>query len=283
MGQVEIGISGWAYKGWRGSFYPHGLSRKDELYYASRILPTIEINSTFYSLRKPVNFRHWYEVTPRDFIFSIKANRYITHVKKLKNIEIPLANFFTSGILELKEKLGPILWQFPPTLKFDPERFETFLKLLPRSFEAAMKAGKNHRIRHAVEMRNDSFLNPLFVDLLRTYNTALVMADTGGRWPYLEDVTSDFIYIRLHGHTKLYQSGYDDQSLDNWCRRIKTWKEGGEPFDRVTISDDLAAKKPRDVFVYFDNDAKVHAPWDAQKLMQKLNKNKNQRRIHVDI
>lgn len=291
MSEVKIGISGWLYKGWRGTFYPEDLVQKKELQYASRQLPTIEINCSFYSLQRPSSYQHWYDQTPEGFVFAVKANRYITHIKRLRDVEIPMANFFSSGPLALREKLGPMLWQFPPSMSFDPEKFEAFLKLLPRDFESAaqlaqkselsperkyLSVGKNFKLRHAVEVRHDSFLNPWFPELLRKYNVAIVFADTAGRWPYLEDLTSEFIYVRLHGDEELYVSGYDDQSLNFWASRIRLWKEGKEPRDRLTISDAHPLPKPRDVYVYFDNDAKVRAPFDAQSLIRKLGLTKEQ-------
>lgn len=285
MSLIEVGISGWTYEGWRGTFYPPKLSHKKELEFASRQLPTIEINGTFYSLQRPSSYQHWYESTPPDFIFSVKANRYITHVKKLNDVEIPMANFLASGPLCLKEKLGPFLWQFPPGMSFDPDRFETFLKLLPRDTEEAIFLGKknvlpkertflklkeHHRLRHAVEVRNNSFLNPWFVEMLREHNVAIVFADTAGRWPYMEDLTADFIYLRLHGDEELYVSGYDDDSLDFWSERIKAWRTGKEAPDRLTVTDEKAPRIERDIFVYFDNDAKVRAPVDAKNLLARL-------------
>lgn len=285
MGQVEIGISGWTYQGWRGTFYPEDLAHKKELEYASRQLPTIEINGTFYSLQRPSSYENWYKTTPEDFVFAVKVNRFITHVKRLKDVEIPMANFFASGPLALKEKLGPFLWQFPPSMKFDPERFEKFIKLLPKDFKEAVKLGKkaeipedrqylkiekNYRLRHAVEIRHFSFLNPWFVELLRKYNVAIVFADTAGKWPYLEDITADFIYLRLHGDSELYVSGYDGETLEFWKDRIKSWMKGREARDRLTITDDKPEFIERDVYVYFDNDAKVRAPVDAKDLIQRL-------------
>lgn len=285
MSMIEVGISGWTYKGWRGTFYPKKLPHKNELAFASRELPTIEINGTFYALQRPTSYEHWYESTPEHFIFSLKANRFITHIKRLNDIEIPMANFLASGPLRLKEKLGPILWQFPPSMPFDPDKMESFLKLLPKDFKQASRLGKksqlvkertylhvekNFKMRHAVEIRHFSFLNPWFIELLRKYNVAIVFADTAGKWPYLEDVTADFIYLRLHGDSKLYVSGYDDKTLKFWSERIKAWKKGKEPPDRLTISDDIPAPIERDVYVYFDNDAKVRAPIDAKGLISLL-------------
>lgn len=293
MSRIEIGISGWTYDGWRGTFYPQELSHKHELEYASRELPTIEINGTFYALQRPKSYQQWYNLTPAGFIFSVKANRYITHVKKLNDITIPVANFMASGPLALKEKLGPFLWQFPPSMSFDPDKFEAFLKLLPKDFKAAARLGMkanipkerrylevthNYHLRHAVEVRHYSFLNPWFVDLLRKYNVAIVFADTAGKWPYLEDITADFIYIRLHGDTELYVSGYNDEALEFWSKRIKIWKKGLEPKDKLVITDNSVLKIDRDVYVYFDNDAKVRAPVDAKALIRRLRGD-----LHVDL
>lgn len=285
MSNVEVGISGWTYEGWRGTFYPPKLSHKKELEFASRQLPTIEINGTFYALQKPESYQHWYDMTPPDFIFSVKANRYITHVKKLNDPMIPMANFFASGPLALKEKLGPFLWQFPPGMSFDPDKFEHFLSLLPGDFKEAselcelselpeerkfLEVKNNYRMRHAVEVRHYSFLNPLFVELLRKYNVAIVFADTAGKWPYLEDLTADFVYVRLHGDSELYVSGYDDDALDFWSERIKAWRKGSQPKDKLSITDDAVPNIDRDVYVYFDNDAKVRAPVDAKGLISRL-------------
>lgn len=285
MSDVEVGISGWTYDGWRGTFYPPKLSHSKELEFASRELPTIEINGTFYSIQRPSSYEHWYERTPKHFVFSVKANRYITHIKKLNDVEIPMANFFASGPLALRDKLGPFLWQFPPSMTFKPDLFEEFLKLLPKDFSEAkklaqkselakerkyLKVSHNYKMRHAVEVRNISFLDPEFTRLLRKYNVAIVFADTAGRWPYLEDVTSDFIYIRLHGDAELYVSGYDQATLGFWSDRIKLWKQGLEPADRLTITDETPKKRARDVYVYFDNDSKVRAPVDAKSLIHLL-------------
>lgn len=281
MSMVKIGISGWKYEGWRGKFYPSKLPVNQELAFVAQSFSTVEINGTFYSLQRPSSYQTWYHQTPPDFIFSVKANRYITHIKQLHKVEIEIANFIASGVLALQEKLGPILWQFPPSLKFNPELIENFLDLLPRNFQEARKLGKNNtlkrertylkvkknlNIRHAIEVRNDSFLNPWFIELMRTYETALVFADSAGKWPYFEDITSDFIYIRLHGKSELYTSGYDQASLGFWNRRINTWKKGLEPKDRQTLTEYKALKRPRDVFVYFDNDAKTYAPQNAKSL-----------------
>jgi uncharacterized protein YecE (DUF72 family) len=203
-------------------------------------------------------------------------------------VEQPIANFFASGLLHLKQKLGPILWQFPPSFRFDPERFETFLKLLPHDTEAALELARHRAdsmegrdyleidagrpVRHAVEIRNKSFIDAEFVKLLRRYRVALVVADTAGKWPYYEDVTADFMYLRLHGEQELYASGYTDAALDNWAARITTWSQGGQPEDARLIAPDLTPqpRQSRDVYCYFDNDIKVKAPFDARKLLRRL-------------
>ena len=286
VGRVRIGISGWRYAGWRGSFYPKGLRQRDELAYASRHFDTIEINGTHYSLQRPESFARWRDETPEDFVFAVKGSRFITHMKQLRGVETPLANFFASGVLRLEEKLGPFLWQFSPRFRFDAERFDRFLTLLPRDSTAAAALAEHHdhrltgrawtkterrrRLRHAVEIRHPSFLDPTFVRLLRRHNVALVFADAVD-WPYAEDVTADFLYLRLHGSEELYASGYDDAALDRWAARIRYWSQGAQPEDAKLI--DATARprhRARDVQVYFDNDAKVRAPVDAQALRKRL-------------
>lgn len=284
---IYIGISGWRYAPWRGVFYPKGLVQKRELEFASRALPSIELNGSFYALQRPSSYAQWYAQTPDDFVFSIKATRYITHILRLRDIAQPMANFFASGLLLLKEKLGPILWQFPPSFQFDASQFEAFLQLLPHDTEAAAKlaAGRDaamhgrefintdtkRPLRHAVEIRNRSFATGEFIALLRQYKVALVIADTAGKWPDNEDITADFTYLRLHGAEKLYASGYSEKALDNWAARISAWSQGGEPQDKKRVSDHPpAARKTRDVYCYFDNDIKVKAPFDARKLLQRL-------------
>jgi uncharacterized protein YecE (DUF72 family) len=282
-GRLRIGISGWNYKPWRGRFYPKKLPQKQELAYASSILPTIEINGTFYSQQTPDSFARWAAETPEDFVFAVKAPRYLTHMLRLKNVATPLANFFASGLLRLGPKLGPILWQLPPSFRFDPERLAAFFDLLPRDTEAAARLGRRHdrklrgrawlatdrrrRLRHALEIRHDSFRCPEFIALLRRHDIALVCADAV-EWPLLMDVTADFVYCRLHGSKELYASGYGKAALRRWAARTKTWRSGGQPKEaRHVISSAPPRRKPRDVYVYFDNDAKVRAPADARCLM----------------
>jgi uncharacterized protein YecE (DUF72 family) len=268
-------------------FYPRDLPQPRELEYASRELPSIEINGSFYSLQHPQSYERWYRATPPGFVFSVKGGRYITHIRRLREIETPLANFFASGIFNLREKLGPILWQFPPSFRYDRDRIERFLARLPRDTEEALKLARgrdarmkgrsrlaidaNRRLRHAMEIRHDSFLDESFVELLRRYQVALVVADTAGKWPYREDVTSDFVYIRLHGDRKIYYSGYTERALDRWAARIRAWSSGRQPGDAHRISRAPPPKRrSRDVYVYFDNDVKVKAPFDAKALMRKL-------------
>jgi uncharacterized protein YecE (DUF72 family) len=286
MADVRIGISGWRYQPWRGVFYPEGLPQREELAYAARQFNSIEINGSFYSLQRPEFYRRWYEETPQGFVFSVKAARFITHMKKLRDVRAPVANFFASGVLALEEKLGPILWQFPESLGYD-ERFAAFFEMLPHdTFEAAALAkghdarlaGRSYTevtarrpLRHAVEVRSPSCCSAELVELLRKHDIALVIADTAGRWPYLEDVTADFAYIRLHGDKKLYVSGYSKRAISRWAERIRVWKAGKIPEDAVLASDRRpASRKSRDVYAYFDNDVKVYAPFDAIALSREL-------------
>jgi uncharacterized protein YecE (DUF72 family) len=287
-GEVRVGISGWRYGGWRGVFYPEGLPQRRELEWASRQLDTIEINGSFYSLQRPEFYRAWHDETPEEFLFAVKGSRFITHMKKLRDVETPLANFFASGVLRLEEKLGPFLWQFPATFPFDEKRFDDFFTLLPRDTAEATRLARGHderlrgrswtrtranrRLRHAAEIRHPSFACDAFVRLLRRHAIGLVVADTAGRWPLLEDVTADFVYVRLHGDEELYVSGYDDRALERWAERIRAWRRGTEPPDARRAGTTKAARRrrARDVYVYFDNDAKVHAPFDARRLRNLL-------------
>jgi uncharacterized protein YecE (DUF72 family) len=267
-GEIRIGISGWRYEPWRGIFYPPDLEQRRELEFAARAFPTIEINGSFYSLQTPRSYAAWHAATPAGFVFSVKGPRYITHILRLRNVAKPLANFFASGVFELGAKLGPILWQLPPSFRFDAGRLEEFLASLPRDTGAALRLARRRDarmhgrsrlridrerpLRHALEVRHPTFIDPAFVALLRRQHVALVVADTAGKWPYFEDVTADFMYLRLHGDKELYASGYTDRALDEWAARIRRWARGG------------------DVFCYFDNDVKVRAPFDADRLREKL-------------
>jgi uncharacterized protein YecE (DUF72 family) len=288
VARIRIGISGWRYAPWRGVFYPPDLPQRAELEYASRRFSTIEINGSFYSLQRPESYAQWYSQTPDGFVFSLKGSRYITHMRRLHEIEEALANFLASGIFNLREKLGPILWQFPPNFHYRRDRMEGFFRLLPRDTEAARSLARRRSawmkgrvrlaidaprpLRHAVEVRHESFLEPSFVDLLREQRIALVVAETARHWPMPQDVTADFMYLRLHGDQQLYRSGYSDPALTRWARRIRAWHRGSEPADAQRI---FAAGPPasgsRDIYCYFDNtDVKLRAPVDAQSLMRKL-------------
>ncbi len=270
MARVRVGISGWRYPPWRGVFYPKGLAQRRELEYASQRMSSIEINGSFYALQRPSSYRTWAEQTPDDFVLAVKGGRFITHMKRLAGVETALANFFASGVLALGPTMGPVLWQLPPTSGFDAGRLAAFFELLPRTTAAAAELAEHHDdkltddrawtrtdadrpIRHALEVRHDSFRAPEAASLLREHAVALVVADTAGKWPYLEEVTADFVYVRLHGAEELYASGYTDEALDQWAARIAAWRDDG-----------------LDAYVYFDNDIKVHAPYDAMGLIERL-------------
>jgi len=287
MGTIRIGISGWRYPSWRGVFYPRGLVQARELEYAARLLPTIEINGSFYSLQRPASYAAWRDATPPGFVFAVKGNRFLTHMLKLNGIEKPLANVLASGMFALRDKLGPMLWQLPPQLRFDAAKLERFLALLPRDTGQALRLARGHDdklegralleidavrpLRHAVEVRHESFRCPEFIALLRRHNVALVVADTAGKWPDFEDVTADFVYIRLHGEEELYASGYEDDSLERWAGKIRAWSTGGQPGDARLASGEAPERLAgRDVYCYFDNDIRVRAPEDALRLMALL-------------
>ena len=293
IGRIRIGISGWRYKGWRGVFYPPKLPQRRELEFAAESFNTVEINGTFYSLQRPESFRRWAAETPEDFVFAVKGSRFITHMKKLRGVETAFANLLASGVLALGEKFGPMLWQFPPQMRFDAERFAAFFAMLPRSARAAAEMAKqcddrmlsrslleaevDAPLRHAVEIRHESFCTPEFLALLRAHDVGLVVADTV-EWPLLLDVTSSLVYVRLHGSEQLYASGYSEEALAVWARRVVEWARGGtpdaedgeEPNPARRIDAKGAVVRPRDVFVYFDNDAKVRAPFDARSLRRKV-------------
>jgi uncharacterized protein YecE (DUF72 family) len=285
VGRIRVGISGWNYAPWRGVFYPPKLVHAKELAYAAGRFSTIEINGTFYSLQRPTSFARWAAATPDDFVFSIKGSRYITHMLRLRNAEQALANFFASGLLLLGSKLGPILWQFPPNFAFDARLFEDFFQLLPRTTTEVAILGRRHDsrlegrahtetdkdrpLRHAIEIRHDSFITEEFIRLLRRHRIALVCADTVS-WPRLVDATADFVYCRLHGSRELYASGYGPKSLATWADRIAAWAAGNPPSGKRISPFSPTEARPRDVYVYFDNDMKVRAPADALSLERRL-------------
>ena len=284
---MRIGNSGWCYAGGRGKFYPKDLPQRRELEFAASKFNSIEINGSFYSLQLPSSYRRWFSETPDDFMFAVKGARYITHMKRLRDVETALANFFASGVLALRQKLGPILWQLPPSFEFDSERLSAFFEVLPRNAQDASKLAGKHNdklkarayrridisrpLRYAIEIRHRSFMVPEFFEMLRKHNIAFVFADTAKKWPYAEDLTADFIYIRLHGAEKLYVSGYSDNALDWWAKRIEHWRRGKQSRDAILIGKRVIDNRAREVFVYFDNDAKVHAPFDALRLAKRLN------------
>ena len=265
---IRVGTSGWVYPPWRACFYPAGLAHKRELGYLASRLNSVEINGSFYALQRPSSYLNWAQQTPDDFVFAVKGSRFITHMKRLRDVDEPLATFFASGVLALGPKLGPILWQLPPNFAFDSTTIRQFVAKLPRTTTAAalLAAGHSDRIadrawtttdqdrplRHAFEVRNPTFANPDFPELLRDEGIALVTADTAGKFPYFEELTADFVYARLHGDVELYTSGYTDAALDTWAAKFAAW--GAD----------------RDVFVYFDNDVKVRAPYDAIGLLDRL-------------
>ena len=270
MATTRVGISGWRYKGWRGDFYPTGLVQRRELEYAASRLTSIEINGSFYSLQRPSSYAAWRAETPEGFIFAVKGPRYVSHLKRLVDVETPLANFFASGVLALGPRLGPILWQLPEMLRFDAAVLDTFLAQLPRTTTAAASLAKQHDdkvkegrslteaeldapLRYALEFRSATFAAEETYELLRKHGVGCVVADTAGRWPKVEQVTADLMYVRLHGDQELYTSGYTDESLDRWAEKCRSWNAEG-----------------LDVFVYFDNDVKGFAPYDAMRLIERL-------------
>ncbi|WP_127754030.1 DUF72 domain-containing protein [Devosia sp. 1566] len=283
-GEIRIGLSGWTYTPWRGNFYPEGLPQKRELAFAAVHFNALEINGTFYGMQTPKSFEQWRDAVPEGFVFALKGPRYLTHMLKLTNPEPPLANFFASGPLALGERLGPVLWQFPERFAFNPERLEAFFRLLPRDTAQAAELARRHDgrlrapphfgdgvvrpIRHAMEIRHQSFCDPVFIELLRRYEIALVCADTVS-WPLLMDVTADFVYCRLHGSEELYKSGYSPAQLDSWAERVRRWSTG-QATDGNFVTGPTADGVKRDVYLFFDNTDKLMAPGDALGLMARL-------------
>jgi uncharacterized protein YecE (DUF72 family) len=270
VGVTRVGISGWTYPGWRGDFYPKGLPHRRELEYAAQQLTSIEINGSFYSLQRPSSYARWRAEVPDDFVFAVKGGRFITHLKKLRDVESALANFYASGVLNLGSALGPFLWQLPATSTFDAGVLGDFFDLLPRTTTEAARLALRHDDKlsgnrvwsgevaerplfHALEPRNASFGTDEAAALLQEKDVALVVADSAGKWPRFDRATGPIVYVRLHGDTELYTSGYSDRALQSWAERLRRWTEDG-----------------RDAFVYFDNDAKGYAPHDARRLIALL-------------
>jgi uncharacterized protein YecE (DUF72 family) len=270
MSRIRVGISGWRYPAWRGDFYPRGLRQADELAYAAERMDTLEINGSFYSLQRPSSYAAWRAAVPDGFVFAVKGGRFITHMKRLEGAETALANFFASGVLALGPTLGPVLWQLPESLPYDAGRLDRFLGLLPRTTAQAAELAAHHDaklaedraltaaetdqpLRHALEPRHASFDTPQARRLLADHDIAMVVADSAGRWPTMGDGSTDFHYVRLHGDTELYASGYSARALDRWAEQCRAWADRGS-----------------DVFVYFDNDARGHAPHDAVALAARV-------------
>jgi uncharacterized protein YecE (DUF72 family) len=272
---IRVGISGWTYQPWRGTFYPTDLPVRQQLAYVAERMSSIEVNGSFYGLLRPSSYARWTTevepVTGPDFVFAIKGSRFITHMRKLADPTVALANFYASGVLALAQRTGPFLWQLPATSRFDEPRLAAFLEALPRTAGEAAALAAQHdarlsgdralttttvpgmALRHAFEVRHESFRDPAFSALLRRHGVALVLSDNPGTWPVFDEVTAPFAYVRLHGHEQLYASGYDDAALDAWAAKVRGWSDAG-----------------LDVYVYCDNDAKVRAPFDAMSLLARV-------------
>lgn len=259
---IRVGIGGWTYEPWRGTFYPQGLTQARELAHASRNVSSIEINGTFYGTQKPESFRRWAAETPDDFVFSLKAPRFATHRRVLAEAGPSIERFFTSGLGELKSKLGPILWQFPPTKAFDEKDVAAFLKLLPQRLG-------NQALRHAVEVRHESFATPAFVELMREHSAAIVLVDSE-KHPMISDVTAGFVYARLQRTSEDIETGYAADALDAWAERARSWAEGGAPGDLPTLTKAERGKDKRDVYIYMIAGAKARAPAAAMALIERL-------------
>lgn len=262
-GSIHIGVGGWTFEPWRGVFYPAGLRQKDELNYASRQLTCIEINGTYYSLQSRKSWKAWADETPDGFSFTVKGSRFTTNRRVLAEAGPSLDKFFGQGIDELGDKLGPIFWQFANTKKFDPNDFEAFLELLPKTLGA-------RPLRHAVEVRHDSFCTPAFPALLRKHNIACVYADHF-TYPEIADVTADFVYARLQTGSDDVETAYSAADLDFWAKRLTTWARGGEPQGLPRVAPETSAPvMPRDVFAFIIHEGKVRAPAGAMALIQRL-------------
>jgi len=263
--QIRVGVGGWTFEPWRGVFYPDTLKQKDELGYMSRQLRAIEINGTYYSTFKPDSWRKWRDETPDGFVFTVKGSRFTTNRKVLAEAGESLGRFFDQGISELGDKLGPVFWQFANSKKFDPDDFGAFLELLPKSVDGVP-------LRHAVEVRHDSFCTPEFPALLRKHNIANVYADHA-TYPEIADVTADFVYARLQTGSDDIDTAYAPKDLDRWAGRLKTWAAGGEPEDLPKVDPGfLPLAKPRDVFAFIIHEGKVRAPHGAVALQGRVDK-----------
>ena len=270
-GRPLVGMSGWVYPDWRGPFYPKGTTQKNELAYASRHVTSIELNASFYSLQKPASWQKWRDATPDEFLFAVKGPRFITHIRRLDDVHEPLANFFASGILALGSKLSAVLWQLPPSLEFEPYLIERFLEQLPHTTTAAVELASQRGermkdkewlttdaerpLRHAIEVRHPTFENEEFLALLGQYRVAPVLIEPGGKRPSIDLETTDFRYLRMHGDLAIHEGGfYTERDLDELAARVNAWLDRG-----------------LDTYMYFNNDAKAHAPIDAMNLLKRLN------------
>jgi uncharacterized protein YecE (DUF72 family) len=262
MARIRVGIGGWVFPPWRGVFYPPGLAQARELEHASRRVTAIEINGTFYGAQKPESFRRWHDQTPDDFMFSVKAPRFATHRRELAGAGASVERFITGGVLELGGKLGPILWQFPPSTRFDEADFAGFLALLPTQ-------SSGRALRHVVEIRHESFVDARFIALLRRHRVAVALVDSD-KHPLIGDVTADFVYARLRRTVASEPAGYPPAALDAWAERFRCWSAGGEPGDLPRQDTAPAPQQARDCFAYFISGAKEHNPAAAEALLQRL-------------
>jgi uncharacterized protein YecE (DUF72 family) len=265
--RIRIGIGGWTYEPWRGPFYPDGLPQRRELEFASRKLTSIEINGTYYGSQKPETFAKWHDETPDDFVFSLKAPRFATNRRVLAEAEQSIERLFSGGVMELRDKLGPINWQFMPTKKFDPEDFQAFLRLLPKTVEG-------RAIRHVVEVRHDSFRTPEFIAMVRNHGVAIVVAGDAD-YPQIADTTASFVYARIMGTGEAEPAGYADKGLDLWARRVRDWASGKAPDGVETVGgpwEDKAGKDKagRDVFLYVISGFKVRNPAAAMAMIERV-------------
>jgi uncharacterized protein YecE (DUF72 family) len=262
-GTIRAGMGGWTFEPWEGTFYPDKLAKKKQLEYASRQVPTIEVNGTYYSGFTPATYQKWAAETPDDFVFSIKGNRFVTNRKVLGDARESMSKFFGQGLEELGDKLGPVIWQFAPFKKFEPEDFEAFLALLPEK-QAGLK------LRHVLEVRNKSFAVPEFVEMARKHGVAVCYAHHHD-YPEFADVTADFVYARLQKGEDSNPTAYTPKDLDRWAERAKVWAEGGQPDDLPYADPDKKPeKKPRDVFVYIIHEGKLRAPQGAMAFMERV-------------
>jgi uncharacterized protein YecE (DUF72 family) len=265
QGEIRVGIGGWTFEPWRGVFYPKGLPHARELEYASQHLTTIEINGTFYRTQTPATFAKWESETPKGFMFSVKGPRYAVNRRVLAEAGDSIKRFIDSGVMELKDKLGPLLWQFAPTKKFDAADFGKFLELLPAKVDG-------RKLRHVVEVRNASFCTPEFIALIREFQTPVVYAEHE-TYPGIPDAVGDFIYARLQKGEDTIPTAYPPKALDGWAKRAAAWAKGGTPADLGLVEPDKQGKAaPRDVFVYFIHEGKVRAPAAAMALIERVGK-----------